>query len=235
MEAKNQNGKKIVYAKVWELPVRIAHWLIFLSVVILGITGYLIGNPSFSEPTEASKAYTFGTIRSIHFIAAYVLLSAFLIRLYWGFAGNYFSRWRTMLPVTNARWRGIFSETKDLVLPRGVLRVYTGHSPMANIGYLTIYTGIAFSIVSGFTLHAASHYTPFWRKVAQWGLALFGNNLNTVHLLHHLVMWFFAVFILIHLYLVIYTVVVSRTTEIDTMFSGSKFVFEEELAADHEG
>jgi Ni/Fe-hydrogenase 1 B-type cytochrome subunit len=234
MEPVNESSKRVIFAKVWQLPIRIAHWLIFLSVVTLGITGYLIGNPSFSAPTEASKIYSFGNVRYIHFLAAYVLVSAFLIRLYWGFVGNRFSRWLTMLPLTTGRWKGIFAETADLVLPKGRLRVYTGHSPMANLGYIAVYAGILFSIVSGFTLHAAAHYSPAWRKVAAWGLALFGNNLNTVHLLHHVMMWFFALFLLVHLYLVIYTVVVSRTTEIDTMFSGKKFVFEGELAKDHE-
>jgi Ni/Fe-hydrogenase 1 B-type cytochrome subunit len=70
--------------------------------------------------------------------------------------------------------------------------------------------------------------------VAEWGLALFGNNLNTVRLLHHLVLWFFAVFLVIHLYLAIYTIVVSRTTEIDTLISGKKFVFKEEISPESE-
>jgi Ni,Fe-hydrogenase I cytochrome b subunit len=47
-------------------------------------------------------------------------------------------------------------------------------------------------------------------------------------------LWFFAVMVLLHLYFVIYTVIVSRTTEIDTMFSGMKFVFESELAKEKE-
>ena len=30
---------------VWELPVRFYHWINFASVVVLAVTGYLIGNP----------------------------------------------------------------------------------------------------------------------------------------------------------------------------------------------
>ena len=30
---------------VWELPVRVSHWFIFLSVVVLSFTGYYMHNP----------------------------------------------------------------------------------------------------------------------------------------------------------------------------------------------
>lgn len=229
MNGGKEKVSEVVYTKVWQTPIRIAHWLMFLSVITLGITGYLIGNPSFSEPTEASKIYTFGKIRFIHFTAAYVLLTAFLIRLYWGLVGNRFSRWLLMLPITGKRIKAIFSEAGDLLMPKGKLRVYTGHSPLANVIYLIVYLGVLFSIITGFTLHAQAHYTPFWRTIAAWGLGLFGNNLNNVHFLHHLMLWFFILFVMVHLYLVVYTVIVSRTTEIDTMVSGRKFVFREEL------
>jgi Ni,Fe-hydrogenase I cytochrome b subunit len=30
---------------VWEWPVRLFHWVNFLSIMVLAATGYLIGNP----------------------------------------------------------------------------------------------------------------------------------------------------------------------------------------------
>ncbi len=224
----------MILTKVWEAPVRITHWLLFLSVTILAITGYLIGNPPFSSPEEAAKTFTFGTIRFLHFVAAYVLLATFMLRFYWGFVGNRYARWSTMLPLTRQRWRAIWKEILDLLWPRGKFRVYTGHSPLANLIYVVVYLAVLFSLISGFTMYGAAHYTPFWRKLTAWGLALFGYNLNTVHYWHHWLLWFFAVYFLVHLYLVVYTLVISRTTEIDTMISGYKFVLEEELSEEAE-
>ena len=229
MNHSKEKPDQVVYARVWQIPVRVAHWVMFFSIITLGITGYLIGNPGFSEPTEASKVYTFGNIRFIHFLAGYILAASFLLRLYWGLVGNHFSRWLTMLPFTKNRFEGIFRESRALLWPKGKLRVYTGHSPLANVGYLVLYLGLLTSIVTGFTLYAQSNYTPFWRKIAAGGLSLFGNNLNNIHLVHHLLLWFFILFFMVHLYLVIYTVTVSRTTQVDTMISGKKFVFREEL------
>ncbi len=222
--------KKILFTEVWQLPVRISHWVMALSVFVLGVTGYLIGNPLFSEPTEASSTFAFGTVRFIHFLAAYVFTAAFILRFYWGFTGLPFSRWRNMLPLTRQRWWGIWREIVDLIWPRGPYRVFRGHTPLANLSYLAVYAAVLFSVVSGFTLYAQSQYTPFWRWVARWGLFLFGDNLNQVHFLHHLMLWFFAAFLIAHLYLVVYTVVVSRTTEVDTMISGKKFVLEEDIS-----
>ena len=45
---------------VWELPVRIYHWLNALSIVVLIITGYLIGNPqAIFNANEAYQQYWF--------------------------------------------------------------------------------------------------------------------------------------------------------------------------------
>ncbi len=41
---------------VWELPVRFYHWINAAAVVVLAITGYLIGRPlAIQSATEASS------------------------------------------------------------------------------------------------------------------------------------------------------------------------------------
>lgn len=221
---------KMLYVKVWEAPVVVSHWLMALAVIVLGVSGYLIGDPPFSQTGDASASYSLGTIRFIHFLAGYVLSAAFLLRLYWGVVGNRFCRWTSMLPLRKQRWLAMGEEIKYLLRPKGAFHIYTGHAPLANLSYLVLYLGIFFSIVSGFTLYAQAQYSPLWRWVAGLAMPLFAGNLNVVHLLHHLALWFFALFLLIHLYLVLYTILVSRTTEVDTMLSGRKFVFEEDLS-----
>ncbi len=221
---------ELILRKVWEAPVRLSHWVMAFSIVVLWITGYLIGNPRFSAPGDAATLFEFGTIRFLHFAAGYLLLAAFLLRLYWGFVGNRYARWWHMLPLRGWQWRAMAEEIRDLLYPRGRFRVYTGHSPLANVIYVFVYLAVAFALLTGFTMYAAAQYTPFWRAIAAWGLGLFGGNLNQVHFLHHWLLWLFGVFIVVHLYLVVYTVILSRTTEVDTMISGYKFVLKSELS-----
>ena len=78
---------------VWQLPVRIFHWVNALCIVILCITGYIIGNtPAIMHATPPVDNYWFGWVRLTHFIAGFIFIFNFLVRIYWFFAGNRFSR-----------------------------------------------------------------------------------------------------------------------------------------------
>jgi Ni/Fe-hydrogenase 1 B-type cytochrome subunit len=74
-------GHKIIPTYVWEVPVRIWHWVMALCMVVLGITGYLIGTPPGSVGGEASEHFLFGYIRFAHFAAAYVFAIVFVWRV----------------------------------------------------------------------------------------------------------------------------------------------------------
>ena len=95
---------------VWQWPVRMYHWINFLCVAALVITGYLIGRPlAIQMAREASFSYWFGTVRFIHFLAAFIFFFNFLFRIYWGFVGNQFARWDNFIPlgrnVLQRHWR----------------------------------------------------------------------------------------------------------------------------------
>ncbi|MBI4444265.1 MAG: Ni/Fe-hydrogenase, b-type cytochrome subunit [Acidobacteria bacterium] len=230
MKTRSNGTSRIFSMRIWELPVRLTHWIMTICVAVTGVTGYLIGTPLFSQPGEASSLYSFGTLRFVHFLAGYVLLSAFLLRVYWGFIGNKYARWSSMLPLHRKSWQAIGEEFLYLLRPRGPMPVYRGHAPLAGVSYFVLYLGLAFALLSGFTLYAQAGYSPVWRTFGALALALFGNHLNTVRLLHHLTLWFFTLFLIIHLYLVIYTDLFSRTNEVDAMISGRKFAVRDELS-----
>lgn len=94
---------------VWELPVRLFHWATALSIFVLGLTGYYIGTPFISVPGDPAQAYLMGWVRAVHFIAAFVLGAALLIRLCWFFVGNRYAGWREWVPTSRERraflWR----------------------------------------------------------------------------------------------------------------------------------
>ena len=56
--------KRLREVYVWELPVRIYHWLNALCIVILCITGFIIADPpAIMTETEANFSYWFGMVR----------------------------------------------------------------------------------------------------------------------------------------------------------------------------
>ena len=80
---------------VWELPVRIFHWLNVLCITVLGVTGFIIADPpALMSTSEAVDSYWFGTVRMIHFTTAYIFLLNYIARIYWAFRGNYYSNWK---------------------------------------------------------------------------------------------------------------------------------------------
>src|SRR6266567_1272908 len=71
-------GRPTVY--VYEAPVRICHWVNAFSIIVLMVTGYLIGTPLPSVAGEASDNFVMGYIRFAHFAAGQVLAVFFLTR-----------------------------------------------------------------------------------------------------------------------------------------------------------
>ena len=78
---------------VWEMPVRLTHWVAFFSILILSATGYFIGHPFVNVPDPAKDHFVMGTVRAIHLYTA-IVFSALpcCVRIYWLFVGNKYAR-----------------------------------------------------------------------------------------------------------------------------------------------
>jgi Ni/Fe-hydrogenase 1 B-type cytochrome subunit len=212
---------------VWELPVRIFHWVNALSIVTLCITGYLIGNPpAMQSAAEASDRYFFGTIRFIHFAAAYIFFFNFLFRLYWGFVGNKYADWKNFIPTSKKFFREMWEVIRiDILLQRNREHLSVGHNALAGFIYFLTFIAFLIQCITGFALYADMStwwFASLWVPVAE----LFGENFNLRNW-HHAAMWFFIVFTIVHIYLVFYHDYVEGRGEISSMGGGWKFIEEE--------
>jgi len=209
---------------VWEFPVRLYHWVNFACVIALCATGYLIGSPiAIQRGREASFSYWFGTVRFVHFVAAFTFFFNFLFRIYWGFAGNQWARWRNFLPLTKRQWR----EMKDVVavdiLQRAGAPIPSiGHNALAGLTYFLTFLAFLLQCATGFGMYAAMSNSLLPRLFA-WVPALMGGDMAARHL-HHAMMWFFILFSMVHVYLVFYHDYVESRGVISSMASGWKFV-----------
>ena len=98
-------GATQVRVYVWELPVRVSHWLTVTSVAVLAFTGYYIHDPFIIA--RGRTDYLMGTMRFIHLTAAFVFIASFILRVYWFFKGNEWARWDNFVPVHRSRWQGM--------------------------------------------------------------------------------------------------------------------------------
>lgn len=212
---------------VWEAPVRLYHWVTVASMVVLVATGFLIGRPPAAVTAgEASSAYWFGWVRMLHFSAGFVFFYAFLLRLYWMLVGNEHARWHQFLPLSPSRLRRQIDQARRVVradllqIDRRPVHVL-GHNAIAAWTYAGIFLLTAFQIATGFGMYEAmsGSWVASWFA---WVVPLMGGDAE-VRFWHHVAMWAFLVFALIHVYLAIFHDVVEGRGEISSMISGTKF------------
>jgi Ni/Fe-hydrogenase 1 B-type cytochrome subunit len=215
---------------VWELPVRISHWVIFLSVVVLSFTGYYMHNPFIVA--KSSTTFLMATMRFIHVVAGFVFIGAFLLRLYWFFMGNNWSSWRSFVPIHRRQWRGMgrMVEYYSFLRKDPVHRV--GHNALAAVTYLVMFTFMLIEIITGLTL-----YTQVRGK---WALGwLFGwipgvIDIQHIRLIHFCIMFVFFAFVIHHVYSAVLVSWEERNGLIESIFTGYKFVPEAELEEEEE-
>ena len=215
-------GYRRVY--VWQLPVRFYHWLNAACIVALIITGLMIGRP-ITVPVrgEASFSYFFGTVRFVHFVAAFLFFFNFVFRIYWGFVGNKYARWDTFIPLRPQQWKEIGDVLKvDILQARGKPLESIGHNALAGLTYFISFLAFLFQSITGFGMYAAMSKSALPRAFA-WVVPLMGGDF-AVRQWHHLFTWFFILFTLIHVYLVFYHDYVEGRGVISSMAGGYKFI-----------
>jgi len=216
--------EKIRRIYVWEIPVRFYHWVNMTCIIVLVITGYFIGNPpAIQSGTEAYANYWFATNRFLHYVFAYLFFFNFLLRIYWAFAGNEFANWKQFLPVTKKQWHEIFEVLKVDILQ---LKTWSfeskGHNALASFTYFFMFLAFVLQCLSGFGMYAAMS-TSWFPQLFAWFIPLVGGDEAARHI-HHILMWVFIIFAMIHVYLVVYHDYVERTGVASSMISGWKFI-----------
>lgn len=218
---------------VWELPVRIFHWLNVLALLVLISTGFLIANPpALLSSAEATNIHSFGIIRFIHFTAAYIFFFIMILRIYWAFAGNRFSSWKAFWPFTRKNWNNFWHVMKiDIMLmnekEEDITKISIGHNSVATFSYIVMFFLALVMVITGFGLY--SDMSSWWLpKLFGWVIPLFGGDFM-VRSIHHTTMWFFIFFAMVHVYLVFYHDWLEGRGEVSSMFGGYKFVCDERL------
>lgn len=218
------HGRSIKSVYVYEAPVRVWHWVNALAIVVLAVTGYVIGQPLPTVSGEASDRYVMGYIRFAHFAAGYVFAVGLLGRLYWAFVGNHHARELFTLPVFSAAyWREVANMAAWYLFIRPRPNQYVGHNPMARFamffGFLLL---SVFMLLTGFALYAEGSQAGSWQDTLfGWVIPLMGQS-QDVHTFHRLAAWGLVIFIVLHVYAAIREDIMGRQSIVSTMISGHR-------------
>lgn len=210
---------------VYEAPVRIWHWINAACIMVLCVTGWLIGSPPPSmQIAEAYDQFVFGYIRFAHFAAAMILTVGFFGRLYWALIGNHHAKQLFYVPIFSRRfWTELLFELRWYFFLEKEPKKYVGHNPLAQLAmFLFMTIGLTFMIVTGFALYAegAGKDSMFY-AVFGWVQDLVQNT-QRLHTLHHIGMWWIVIFMIIHIYVAIREDIMSRQSMVSTMISGHR-------------
>jgi Ni/Fe-hydrogenase 1 B-type cytochrome subunit len=208
---------------VWELPVRLTHWLLFFSILILSVTGYYISHPFVSVPGAAKDHFVMGTMRDVHMYTAIVFTLSVLVRIYWLFAGNNYARLSEFIPLSLRRLRSLWKTLLYYSFIRHDPDEYAGHNALAASSYLMIFAVYLAMVATGLVLYSAgaSPDSPF--RIFNV-LAPFLGGLQIARLVHHAGMWIILIFAIVHIYFVLLSSIIEHIGTFDSIFSGYKFM-----------
>jgi Ni/Fe-hydrogenase 1 B-type cytochrome subunit len=205
---------------VWEFPVRLAHWVNVLAIVLLSITGFLIGHPVLV--VENTDAFLMGWVRFIHFVAGYTLLISVIARLLWSLRDHCFSCWHEYFPfLTKSGRKKIVEMLKFYFFINRKTPGSVGHNPLAVTAYVCLEFILFGMFITGFALYA--EHAPGGTMHALFKPVYALISTPQLHLYHHLGMWLIIGFFINHLYSVWLLDVKEKGGEITSIFSGYKY------------
>ncbi|MFZ5609739.1 MAG: cytochrome b/b6 domain-containing protein [Pseudomonadota bacterium] len=130
---------------VWDLPIRLFHWLLVVAVSVCLVTG------------EAE-----GAAYAAHVAAGYVALVLIGFRLVWGVIGSRHARFADFL----YRPAEVGNYVRGLL--RGAARRYIGHNPLGGLMAVTLILVIGLAVLTG--MFGAEEGAPLWPLPAGWGV-----------------------------------------------------------------
>jgi cytochrome b len=112
--------KKII--RVWDLPIRLFHWLLVAGIILSFVTVKIGGNAM-----------------SWHAFSGYCVLSLIIFRILWGFIGSYHARFIHFVP-----------SPKGLIhFLGGKAKAGLGHNPLGALSVLALLLSVGLQAVTG--------------------------------------------------------------------------------------
>jgi Ni/Fe-hydrogenase 1 B-type cytochrome subunit len=204
---------------VFEVPVRIWHWIHALAITALAITGYLIANPLPSVSGEASDSFLMGNIRLIHFSAAMVFAVGLFVRFYWAIVGNRYAKGLLVVPVWRGEfWKRLFHEVLMYSFLTRKVAKYRGHNPLAQLAMWLFNVVLAlFMVCTGFALYSQGTGAGSWADRWFGWVFVIEPSSQAVRMWHLLGMWLMVFFVIVHIYMVVRAEFMSRQNGISVM------------------
>jgi Ni/Fe-hydrogenase 1 B-type cytochrome subunit len=213
---------------VWQVPVRITHWVTASCIVVLSITGGYIADPFLIPPGGSVMT----TVRVTHIVTAFIFLTSGAVRTLYLLIGNRFARWSAFIPTNRTQATELFRQAGFYAFIRKEIPKVLGHNQLAATAYVVLFALLLVETVTGFALDGMLGNEP-GNTAFSWVRELLGAQ--NVRLIHHLSMWAILAIALFHVYSCVLVDHIEKNGLLSSMFSGYKFPTREDVEESRDG
>lgn len=206
---------------VWELPVRIVHWTIVLTIGVLTVTGLYIHTPFVAPPPGDVTPSVMATVRFVHELAGIAFTIAVGLRSYWSLVGNRYARWQAIVPHTRAQWRSMGEMLAYYTFRRSSPPPAIGHNALAGLAYSIVYLGFVGQVLTGLLLFGFLLSTGPVAFLFGWA-HLVPGGVQAVRLVHYLLTFAFLAFTIHHVYSAVLIDLEERNGLLSSIVTGFK-------------
>lgn len=227
--------------KVWDVPIRVFHWLNFLTIISLIFVGLIM---LFKKELGITSLEAKIGLKEVHVIIGYIFVLNFAWRIIWGFIGNKYAQWSNIIP-----HKGFVNVVRNYLLSAksGDSKQYIGHNPLGRLAISFIYLLLLTMAITGLVRAGTDiYYPPFGSLVADYiaepgtdpnslmpyvdtgtdkekvdSLKAFKDPVGTVHIYSAYVLMFMIV---LHIFFVVRTEIQEGGSLISAMFTGKKIL-----------
>lgn len=149
--------------RVWDVPTRLFHWINFLAVIGLIVIGLLM---MYKKELGITGVPAKVGLKELHVTIGYVFAVNLLVRLLWGFVGNPFARWRSILP---GRGFGAVLRSYWATVKAGEPQTWLGHNPLGRLA-VTAMLLVMLTLAGSGLIRAGTdvYYPPFGDMVEDY-------------------------------------------------------------------
>jgi Ni/Fe-hydrogenase 1 B-type cytochrome subunit len=218
--------ERIVEKHEWSAAIRINHWALATAIVVLIVTGFYISDPFTIYRGETVDKMFMGEVRFWHLLFGIFLLFLFIWRIYLAFFSRFHADWKDFLAWTN--WKFTVQQVRFYLLidkagpEHDEERAY---GPTQSLAYLGLWIMVLLILITGLILMGAGYHaglSGFAYKVLKPVENMMGG-LAMVRYIHHVLTWFFILFILVHVYMAFWHDAILKEGTVSSMISGRLF------------
>jgi len=203
--------------KEWSLGYILDHWIRVIAIVVLIFTGIYIHTPFIAGGPDST---IMASMRFFHFLAAYALILGLVIRIYMAFRSTFDADWKDFSITENLK------NTPDILsyylFIKGSHKDYRKYNPLQALAYLFTALAIIFTVLTGGALYHGKLFGVLSCPGSfRWVSSILGGESYT-RIWHILAMWYFIIFVLIHMYLAISITMINKDRTFTSIFTGYK-------------